>query len=98
MAASRIWRGAFRNDFTRYTLATLTWIPVVVFVKDHVCEFTTIRGPSMSPFFNERHNETTWGDTCLAWKWGAQENLRRGEIVTFRWGKQRPLSIHSRHV
>lgn len=92
-AGSRIWaalkksRGVFNNDFSRYTLATFTWIPVVIFIKDHVCELTTIRGPSMSPFFNERYNETTKGDICLAWKMNAQKNLKRGQIVTFRWEK-----------
>ncbi|KAF3767867.1 LexA/Signal peptidase [Cryphonectria parasitica EP155] len=37
----------------------------------------------MSPFFNERHNETSRSDVCLMWKWYAQRNLQRGMIITF---------------
>lgn len=84
--ASRLWAstGAFRKDVSRYAWVTLTWIPIIVFFNNHVLELTSIRGPSMSPFFNERYHETTWPDLCLTWKWGAQQNLKRGQIVTFR--------------
>lgn len=92
MAGSRPWAtllrastGGFRRDFSRYAWATLTWIPVVVFINDYVFEITRIRGPSMSPYFNERHNETTSSDVCLTWKFLAHNNLCRGQIVTFRW-------------
>lgn len=90
-AGSRLW-AAFKTssarfgiDFSRYAWATLTWIPVVIFVNDHVFMITKIRGPSMSPFFNERFNETTDSDRCLEWKFRAHENLARGQVVTFRW-------------
>lgn len=73
----------FFADFSRYLFISLGWIPVVIFVQDHVFEIVRIRGPSMSPFFNERHNETRLGDVCFAWKLYAQGNLDRGMIVTF---------------
>lgn len=90
--ASRLWAqlkrssaGAFGSHVSRYAWATLTWVPIIVFINDNVFEITSIRGPSMSPFFNERHNETTASDVCLTWKWKPQRDLHRGQIVTFRW-------------
>lgn len=74
----------FVKDVSRYLLVCLGWIPVAIFIQDHVFELVRIRGPSMSPFFNERYNETRWGDVCFARKLHAQENLDRGMIVTFR--------------
>lgn len=75
----------FTRDFSRYLIVSLTWIPVAVFLNDHVFDITTIRGPSMAPFFNERHHETSWPDVCLTWKMFAQDDLQRGMIITFRW-------------
>lgn len=87
---ARLWEAfkraaRFKNDYMRYSWAAITWIPPVIFINDNVFELLWIRGPSMSPFFNERHNETTRSDICLNWKFQAQENLQRGQIVTFRW-------------
>lgn len=45
----------------------------------------------MSPYFNERYNETSSQDLCLAMKAYAQENLCRGMIVTFQWGILSPF-------
>lgn len=89
-AGSRAWakfRGsakAFTLDFSHYLFVTLPWIPVVIFVKDYGFEIVRVRGPSMSPYFNERYNETQWSDICLAQKLWAQKNLSRGMIVTFQ--------------
>lgn len=74
----------FTRDFSRYLIVSLTWIPVAVFLNDHVFDITTIRGPSMAPYFNERYNETSWPDVCFTWKVFAQDDLQRGMIITFR--------------
>lgn len=61
----------------------LSWYPVLLFVRTYVFELSMIDGPSMSPFFNERHNETTRRDLCLTRMFRAQEDLERGMIITF---------------
>ncbi|PSR81971.1 mitochondrial inner membrane protease subunit-like protein [Coniella lustricola] len=84
-AGPKAWVGfkAFALAFSHYSFVVLPWIPIVVFVNDHVFELTTIRGPSMSPYFNERYNETTSSDVCLTRKFWPQQDLQRGMIVTF---------------
>lgn len=74
----------FATDCWRYLKLWLAWMPVAIFIKQHVVDITFISGPSMAPFFNERHNETTWRDVCLAWKVDAQHDLQRGMVITFR--------------
>lgn len=73
----------FAKDCSRYFLICLGWLPVAVFVNNHVVELNWINGPSMAPLFNERHNETTRRDVCLSRKYRAQKNLQRGMVVTF---------------
>ncbi|CAN8102265.1 unnamed protein product [Discula destructiva] len=87
----------FVKDFSRYLFICLGWLPVVLFVNNHVFEVTMIRGPSMSPFFNERYNETTWGDICLAKKFKVQENLERGMIITFS-NPLRPEALTTKRI
>lgn len=70
------------KDLSRYLWFILSWAPVIVFVRTYVFELTKVYGRSMSPFFNERHNETTRGDLCLTRMFRAQEDLERGMIVT----------------
>lgn len=73
------------RDFSRYLFVSLTWVPVILLINNHVVEVTKIRGPSMMPYFNERYNETQWPDVCLTWKMNVQDHLRRGMIITFRY-------------
>lgn len=75
----------FVQAFSRYLFASLVWIPVAMFITDHVFDITKIRGPSMMPYFNERYNETTLPDLCLTWKVFPHDNLQRGMIITFRY-------------
>jgi hypothetical protein len=39
----------------------------------------------MYPFLNPQYNESLRRDLCLVWKLYAQEDLRRGMVVTFRF-------------
>jgi inner membrane protease subunit 2 len=65
-------------------LGFATWVPVVIWFNTTVAELTRINGPSMYPFLNTRYNESLSRDLCLNWKLYAQDDLRRGMIVTFR--------------
>lgn len=74
----------FLRQFVRYSLVAGSWIPIVFFVNQSVAELSRVNGPSMSPFFNERHNESTARDVCLNCKFDARNGLQRGMIVSFR--------------
>lgn len=51
--------------------------------NDYVLEFTKINGPSMYPFLNAERDQTLRRDIVLNFKYGAQDDLQRGMIVTF---------------
>lgn len=61
-----------------------TWVPVMIWFNTNVAEITLIEGPSMYPFLNSNYNQSMSRDLCLNWKLYAQEQLRRGMVVTFR--------------
>jgi mitochondrial inner membrane protease subunit 2 len=87
MAFGAAWSRAKANplirDTARYLFICATWYPVFFFVEKHVVGTTRVRGPSMYPYLNETYNETRFGDICLTWKLYAQQDLKRGMIVTF---------------
>lgn len=61
-----------------------TWIPVIVWFKQHVAELTSVEGASMYPYMNEDKDSTLRRDMYLTYKWEPQENLQRGMVVTLR--------------
>ncbi|KAL0944322.1 mitochondrial inner membrane protease subunit [Colletotrichum truncatum] len=77
-------RGSFLGDTTVRLLGLATWVPVVICFNDYVATVTKISGGSMYPYFNEDRNSTLTRDLVLNWRWNAQNDLRRGMVVTFR--------------
>jgi inner membrane protease subunit 2 len=75
----------FLRQVSHYLVRYATWIPALIWFNSYVAEVTFIRGPSMYPFFNPQHNESLRKDLCLVWKLYAQEGLRRGMVVVFRY-------------
>ncbi len=71
------------GSFGFYMFAFATWLPVLSMFNDYVLEITKINGPSMYPFLNSERNQTLRRDLVLNLKYGAQDNLQRGMIVTF---------------
>lgn len=59
------------------------WLPALSMFNDYVLEFTKINGPSMYPFLNAERDQTLRRDIVLNFKYGAQDDLQRGMIVTF---------------
>jgi inner membrane protease subunit 2 len=75
----------FARQVTNYLIRYASWIPPLIWFNAYVAEVTFIRGPSMYPFLNPQYNESLRRDLCLVWKLYAQEDLRRGMVVTFRF-------------
>jgi mitochondrial inner membrane protease subunit 2 len=72
--------------YLKYPLIAATWVPVFIWFTTNIAETTTINGASMTPFFNDRYNQSLKRDLCLNLKYrGAREKLQRGMIVTFRY-------------
>lgn len=61
-----------------------TWIPVIIWFNQHVAEVTLVNGASMYPYMNEDKDSTLRRDMFLNYKWKAQDNLKRGMVVTLR--------------
>ncbi|KAI0482713.1 mitochondrial inner membrane protease subunit-like protein [Xylariaceae sp. FL0804] len=95
MALRSIWSTAKRfrsGPVARFGLSIFviaSWVPVVITFTDYVAEVTSINGPSMYPFLNAEKDQTTRNDLVFTLKFGAQEGLKRGMIVTF-WNPYRP--------
>ncbi|KAG9233674.1 peptidase S24/S26A/S26B/S26C [Amylocarpus encephaloides] len=66
-----------------------SWIPALIFFNDNVGEVTKITGQSMYPYLNTTYSESGSKDLCWVNKWGAQENLERGMLVSF-WSPANP--------
>lgn len=74
-------RAIGRVGFSLFSFAM--WLPAVFMLKVYVFDITKISGVSMYPFFNAERDQTLRRDVVLNWKYGAQDNLQRGMIVTF---------------
>ena len=74
-------RAAGRFGF--YMFAFASWLPVLSMVNEYVFEVTKIDGPSMYPYFNPDRDRTLRRDLVLNFKYGAQDDLQRGMIITF---------------
>lgn len=75
----------FVKRFSHYLIRYATWLPPFIWFNQYVAEVTFINGPSMYPFLNSNYNESTKRDLCLVWKVNAQQDLKRGEVVVFRY-------------
>ena len=66
------------------TAKVFFWVAATkIFIDDNVVTFTPITGNSMSPTLSPSYNETKQTDTVL-WKvWGANRDLRRGDVAHF---------------
>lgn len=69
--------------FGFYMFSFAMWLPALSMFNDNVLEFTKISGPSMYPFLNPERDRTLRRDIVLNYKYGAQDDLQRGMIVTF---------------
>jgi inner membrane protease subunit 2 len=78
-------RSRFLRQVSHYLVRYATWIPPLIWFNAYVAQVTFIRGPSMYPFLNPQYHESLREDLCLVWKLYAQEGLRRGMVVTFRF-------------
>ena len=74
-------RAAGRFGFYLFTFAS--WVPVLSMFNEYVLDITNINGPSMYPFLNAERDRTLRRDLVLNFKYGAQDNLQRGMIITF---------------
>jgi hypothetical protein len=79
-------RPNFLRQVSDYLIRYASWIPLLICFNQYVAEVTFIRGPSMYPYFNPHYNESLKQDLCLVRKLYAQEGLKRGMIVVFRYG------------
>jgi hypothetical protein len=76
----------------KYTASFAVWIPVVILFTDNVYSLERVTGRSMSPNFCP---DPTRKDYIIARHWNATKELRRGEVVMFRYAfdfHRRPLS------
>ncbi|CDH11738.1 probable Mitochondrial inner membrane protease subunit 2 [Zygosaccharomyces bailii ISA1307] len=73
------------NKALKYSLITLTWIPVVMTVNDNVCHVAKIEGSSMRPTLNASDNSVST-DWVFLWKLNcrAAHNLRRNDVILFK--------------
>lgn len=69
-------------------------VPIGMFFSEHVMQVVWVKGPSMSPYFNEGYEKTnTDSDMVLvsmwpwtSWPWQSRRRrLERGMVVTFRY-------------
>lgn len=65
-----------------------SWLPVAIFVENHVVSVAIIDGISMKPTFNPESN-LLWRDWVIENKWfwwkdTKQEHFRRGDVVTLQ--------------
>ncbi|KZF23339.1 LexA/Signal peptidase [Xylona heveae TC161] len=67
-----------------YTWAFITWVPVFVFLHEHVYDLMWVRGPSMAPALSPDFHATGRRDVVGVNMWDAKANLERGMIVAFR--------------
>ncbi|KAB8290411.1 hypothetical protein EYC80_010844 [Monilinia laxa] len=74
----------FFKDFSYWSFVIASWVPAVIFFKEHVAEFHTIKGASMYPFLNTGYNESLTRDLCLVDKRSPTKGLERGMLVSFR--------------
>ncbi|QSZ36461.1 hypothetical protein DSL72_006340 [Monilinia vaccinii-corymbosi] len=76
---------SFLKDFSYCSFVIASWVPAVIFLKEHVVEFHTIKGASMYPFLNTGYNESLTRDFCLVDKRNPTKGLERGMLVSFRF-------------
>ena len=75
---------SLQSAFSFYRIF-LSFIPIAVFLDNHVVEPVLVRGPSMTPYLNEHYAEMqTSSDLVLLNKFEPAKELRRGMVVTFR--------------
>lgn len=70
-------------------------VPIGMFFSEHVLQVVWVKGPSMSPYFNEGYEKTNtnsdmvlvsmWPWTSWPWQSGRRRRLERGMVVTFRY-------------
>lgn len=94
-AASRLGvDGPFVRQFSYTLFGFATWVPALIFFKEHVGGIGWIDGSSMYPYLNPDYHRNQSKDVILTRKWNPHDGLRRGMIVTFRFVKtQRQLKI-----
>lgn len=81
--------GGFGRAVFRQSLIALSWVPVVIFVENHVFSVATIEGISMKPTFNPDINLLS-RDWVIENKWfwwyrgreSGEPIFRRGDVVT----------------
>ncbi|KAI8872153.1 LexA/Signal peptidase [Ramicandelaber brevisporus] len=74
-----------RSPWLRRAASAVLWLPVGIFVKNHVCSFGFIEGRSMQPALNPNENGTK-RDIVLYNHWATNVNgsYRRGDVVVFK--------------
>ncbi|KAI1248694.1 hypothetical protein MGN70_009894 [Eutypa lata] len=83
--------------FGFYMFSFAMWLPALSMFNDYVLEFTKINGPSMYPFLNAERDQTLRRDIVLNFKYGAQDDLQRGMIVTF-WSPWNPELVAVKRI
>ncbi|KAL7272672.1 hypothetical protein RUND412_004517 [Rhizina undulata] len=69
--------------FASYAISFGLWLPAVIFFVDHVASLHVVRGRSMHPTLSPDSNKGL-RDLILVNRWGATEDLRRGQVVLYR--------------
>ncbi|RDW64215.1 LexA peptidase [Coleophoma crateriformis] len=87
----------FLRDFSLTLFGIATWVPVCIFINQHVGELTFINGASMYPYLNTGYNNSTRKDIGYTSKWNSFHNLERGMIVTF-WSPDHPEVLAVKRV
>ncbi|KAI9849745.1 MAG: hypothetical protein M1838_006281 [Thelocarpon superellum] len=67
----------------RFTLGLLTWLPIWIFVRNHVVNTFSVNGSSMQPLLSPDFSATGERDEVLASMWQPAVGLERGMIVAF---------------
>ncbi|KAF3942264.1 hypothetical protein ABW19_dt0203421 [Dactylella cylindrospora] len=67
----------------RLPLSVISWLPVAIFFFDNIYHVSWVTGRSMYPTFLPDSNAGS-RDLILLRKWGAKNNLQRGEVVVYR--------------
>lgn len=72
---------SFKSVFFKNLVGITLWVPVLMFVEQHVVSVGTIEGRSMKPAFNPETNMLQ-RDRVLLWKWN--KDYKRGDVVILR--------------
>ncbi|MCJ1356677.1 MAG: hypothetical protein MMC33_006672 [Icmadophila ericetorum] len=77
----------------------IVWIPIVIFIRDHVVQIMNVQGASMYPFFNTDYTEGKGfsRDRVLVDRWKPWQGIERGMVVAF-WGPHRPETLVVKRV